>query len=135
MMQEKDISMLEVSIKFYHANKDNDIVVYQVFRELATGLVYLPVNEDGALISLVGSDRNVIPIFSRPERLGEENGVQLRGCYLKDYIDRLMEAGLDMIVNPFSEESIQFFLPYESLGMMLIPAMMQENMWVSEEGD
>ena len=72
MMQEKDISMLEVSIKFYHANKDNDVVVYQVFRELATGLVYLPVNEDGALISLVGSDRNVIPITCN--RIGVPSG-------------------------------------------------------------
>ena len=119
---------LETAIKMYKVNKDSDMAVYMVFSALATEQIYLPMNDDGNLLSLtIEGNSDIIPIFSRREHLGDDEPVILNPCYMKDCLDDLLKARENMVINPFSDEDIQFILPYEALERMLIPVMEQEK--------
>ena len=119
---------LETAIKMYKVNKDSDMAVYMVFSALATEQIYLPMNEDGNLLSLtIEGNSDIIPIFSRKEHLCDDEPVKLNPCYMKDCLDNLLKARKNIVINPFSDEDIQFILPYEALERMLIPVMEQEK--------
>ncbi|MCR5339064.1 MAG: SseB family protein [Lachnospiraceae bacterium] len=112
---------LETCVRRYHENPDSDEAVYSVFLALATKYVYLPVNEGGAMLSLSVQGQNVIPIFTDLDSIGKDEDIEIYVCFMKDFIERFLKVGLDMILNPFSEEELQFYLPYESLEKMLLP--------------
>jgi len=117
---------LETSIKMYKANRNDDIAVYMVFLALATEQVFLPMNEEGNLMSLsIDGNMDILPIFSRIENMGDGEPVKLQPCYITDCLDRLLRAKKNLIINPFSEDNIQFLIPYEALEKMLIPVINQ----------
>ena len=120
-------SILETAIKYYKANQDDDMAMYQVFVALAEEKIYLPYNDDGNLVSVSFGTYDVLPIFSRKENLGENEPVHLWGCHMIDCLDRLIAAEKNMIINPFSDGEIQLFLPYECIEKMLIPVMEQRS--------
>ncbi|MCI7129939.1 MAG: SseB family protein [Lachnospiraceae bacterium] len=113
--------MIENAIRFFHANEDNDQALFQVFRLLATEIVFLPVNQAGNLLSLQMGNNEVIPIFTSESSAPQNEPIGLRQSYLKDYVNTLISAKKHLIVNPFSEEAIRFLIPYEALHMFLLP--------------
>lgn len=113
--------LLETSIKVYHANKESDMAVYMVFNSLAEEKVYLPTNSEGHLLSLMLEGKEIIPIFSSKDKVGPNEPVQLKECYLKDYIEFLLKVHKHLFVNPFSQPDIKFFVPYDALEKMLLP--------------
>ncbi len=119
----KKFSALETAIRIYHVNKDNDIAVYMVFSELGTERVFLPHNNAGHLMSLIIDGQEIIPVFSRRERMEEGEPVYLKACHISDVLDELLKSRKNLIVNPFSEENHRFFVPYEAIERLLIPAM------------
>ncbi len=128
MLDANKRNKLETAIMMYKENKDSDKAVYSVFLALATEQIYLPVNDEGNLLSLtVSENMEVIPIFSQSAHLGDEGSVRVYPCYMTECLEMLLKAGKNMVINPFSEESIQFILPYEALEKMLIPVMEQQR--------
>ncbi len=117
----KNHNEIETSIKFYKVNQNDDIIVYLLFEALAKERVFFPCNDDGNLLSLVVNNMEVIPVFTRENRAGEGEPINLRPGYLRDYIDVLLKAGKHLMINPFSEENIKLLLPYGSLEKMLLP--------------
>ncbi len=119
----KAYSPLETAIKMFHVNRNSDIAIYMVLDALATEQIYIPHNSSGNLMSLILGDQEIIAVFSKPERLEKNEPVILRKCYIRDIVDNLISAGKNIVVNPFSEENIQFFLPYAGIERLLIPAI------------
>lgn len=113
--------MIENAIRFFHANEDNDQALFQVFQLLATETVFLPVNHAGSLLSLQMGNDDVIPIFTSESNVPQNEPIELRQVYLKDYKNALIRAKKHLIVNPFSEDETWFLIPYESLHMFLLP--------------
>lgn len=124
----KAYSPLETAIKMFHANQDSDIATYMVFNALATEPIYIPYHSSGNLMSLSLDEQDVIAVFSKPERLGKNEPVQLRKCYIREIVDMLLKACKNIVVNPFSDDSIRFFLPYEGIEQLLIPAIRDVNL-------
>ena len=92
-----------------------------MFQLLATETVFLPVNQVGSLLSLQIGNNEVIPIFTSESNVSQNEPIELRQVYLKDYKNALIRARKHLIVNPFSEEAIRFLIPYEALHMFLLP--------------
>ena len=125
MKQEKPL--LECGIKMYHIDREDDAGVYTVFSALARERVFLPVNRDGNMVSLSTDMGNVIAVFSSPDRLGDEEGIELREVYLRDYIDGIMRSGMHILINPFSPEDCQFIVPNAALEKMLLPLIQRKE--------
>ncbi|MBR1742490.1 MAG: SGNH/GDSL hydrolase family protein, partial [Lachnospiraceae bacterium] len=113
-LQKLDVldASVETCIKMYHANKNSDSAVYMVFSSLAHEKVLMPFNSSGQLVGLSLGNQDVIPIFTSPNKVGKENGILLRPVFLRDQMELLIKSGKDVIVNPFSDANIQFFIPH-----------------------
>ncbi len=123
----KAYSPLETAIKMFHANRNSDIAIYMVLDALATEQIYIPHNSSGNLMSLILGEQEIIAVFSKPERLEKNEPVKLQKCYIRDIVDNLISVGKNIVVNPFSEESIQFLLPYKGIELLLIPVLSNVN--------
>ena len=119
--------MIDTAIKFFNANKDNDIAVYMVFSSLVSEVVYLPVNECGYLMSLSLGVNEVIPIFTSKDHVPAEEPIELRECFIENYIDMLSKAKKHIIINPFSKEDVQFVIPYDAIERFLIPIIQDQK--------
>lgn len=118
---------VETCIKMYKANQNDDMAVFAVFQSLAIEAVYLPMNDVGNLVSLkLDGGIDIIPIFTKTSHLGDNEPIKLCHCKLVNCLEKLLMARRNMIINPFSDELIQFVLPYESIEKMLIPAIEHE---------
>lgn len=115
--------MTDTAIKFFNANKDNDIALYMVFHSLVSEVVYLPVNEHGYLLSLSLGTSEVIPLFTSKAHIPEEEPIELRECYIENCLDMLLKAKKNLLVNPFSEVDVQFVIPYEAIERFMIPVI------------
>lgn len=119
--------LLETAIKFYHADQDDDVAVYRVFSYLAMEKILLPVNVRGYLMSLrLGTDK-MIPFFTSKERVTSEEQVALQECFIANHVDTLLRAKKHLIINPFSEEDVQFVIHYEAIARMLIPVIQEKK--------
>lgn len=92
--------MTDTAIKFFNANKDNDIALYMVFHSLVSEVIYLPVNEQGYLLSLSLEPNEVIPIFTSKAHIPEEEPIELRECYIENCLDMLLKTKKHILVNP-----------------------------------
>ena len=119
--------MIDRAIKFFNANKDNDIAVYMVFSSLVSEVVYFPVNEYGYLVSLELGVDDVIPIFTSKEHVPIEEPIELRECFIENCIDMLSKAKKHIIINPFSKEDVQFVIPYDAIELFLIPVIQKRK--------
>lgn len=119
--------MIDTAIKVFNVNKDNDIAVYMVFLSLVSESVYLPVNEYGHLVSLALGVNEVIPIFTSKEHVPTEEPIELRECFIENYIDMLLKAKKHIIINPFSKEDLQFVIPYDAIERFLIPVIQERK--------
>jgi len=112
---------IESCIKMYRSNKDSDSAVYMIFEALMRERVLLPVNECGKLVGLPVNYQTIIPIFTSPNEISKEEPVRLKPVFLSDNLDALMSAGLNLIVNPFSQADRQFIIPYPLIDKILRP--------------
>lgn len=119
--------MIEETIRFFNVNMDDDIAVYMVFSSLVSNVVYLPVNECGHLMSLSLGGKEVVPIFSSKEHVPKEEPIELRECFIENYIDMLLRTKKHMIINPFSEKNMQFVIPYDAIEHFLIPVLQEQK--------
>ncbi len=119
--------MIDTAIKFFNANKVNDIAVYMVFSSLVSEVVYLPVNEYGYPMSLALGVNKVIPIFTSKDHVPTEEPIALRECLIENYIDMLSKAKKHVIINPFSKEDEQFVIPYDAIERFLIPVIQEHK--------
>lgn len=119
--------MTDTAIKFFNANKDNDIAVYMVFHSLVSEVVYLPVNEHGYLLSLSLGTNEVIPLFTSKKHVPDEEPIELREGYIENCLDMLIKAKKHILINPFSREDLQFFIPYEGIERFVIPVMQEKR--------
>ena len=94
-----------------------------VFSALAKEKILLPTNKQGGLLSLSFGQDDMIPLFTSEDQVASDEPVQLRACYIKDYIDAIRKTKKHLIINPFSEEDIRFVIPYEAIERMLIPVL------------
>lgn len=79
------------------------------------------------MVSLSTDMGNVIAVFSSPDRLGDEDGIELREVYLRDYIDGIIRSGMHILINPFSPEDCQFIVPNAALEKMLLPLIQRKE--------
>lgn len=126
-LMEGDWMMIDTAIKFFNANKDNDIAVYMMFSSLVSDAVYLPVNECGYLMSLSLGENEVIPIFTSKAHVPSDEPIELRECFIENYIDMLLKVKRHMIINPFSDENVQFIIPYDAIERFLIPVIQEQK--------
>ena len=119
--------MIDTAIKVFNANRDSDIAVYMVFDSLVSEVVYLPVNEHGYLLSLSLGTNEVIPLFTSKAHVPEEEPIELRECYFENCLDMLLKTKKHIIINPFSEEDVQFLVPYEAIEHFVIPAIQEKK--------
>lgn len=122
-----DMLMTDTAIKFFNANKDNDIAVYMVFHSLVSEVVYLPVNEHGCLLSLSLGPNEIIPLFTSKVHIPEEEPIELRECYIENCLDMLLKAKKHIFVNPFSEVDVQFVIPHEAIERFVIPVIQEKR--------
>ena len=120
--------MIDTAIKFYNANKDNDIALYMVFHSLVSEVVYLPVNEHGYLLSLSWGTNEVIPLFTSRQHVPEEEPIELREGYIENGLDMLVKAKKHILVNPFSSEDVQFLIPYQAIERFVIPVIQEKRL-------
>ncbi len=118
--------MTDTAIKFFNANKDNDIAVYMVFHSLVSEVIYLPVNEHGCLLSLSLGTNEVIPLFTSKQHVPDEEPVELRECYIETCLDMLIKSKKHILVNPFSQD-VQFLIPYEAIERFVIPVIQEKR--------
>lgn len=119
--------MTDTAIKFFNANKDNDITLYMVFHSLVSEVIYLPVNEQGYLLSLSLEPNEVIPIFTSKAHIPEEEPIELRECYIENCLDMLLKTKKHILVNPFSEVDMQFVIPHEAIERFVIPVIQEKR--------
>lgn len=117
----------DTAIKFFNANKDNDIALYMVFHSLVSEVIYLPVNEQGYLLSLSLEPNEVIPIFTSKAHIPEEEPIELRECYIENCLDMLLKTKKHILVNPFSEVDMQFVIPHEAIERFVIPVIQEKR--------
>lgn len=118
---------IKCAIKLYHMDREDDVSVYAVFSALARERVFLTVNRDGNMVSLSTDMGNVIAVFSSADRLGDEEGIELREVYLRDYIDSIRHSGMHILINPFGPEDCQFIVPNMAIEKMLLPLMQKKD--------
>lgn len=117
----------DTAIKFFNANKDNDIALYMVFHSLVSEVIYLPVNEQGYLLSLSLEPNEVIPIFTSKAHIPEEEPIELRECYIENCLDMLLKTKKHILVNPFSDVDMQFVIPHEAIERFMIPVIQEKR--------
>ena len=84
--------------------------------------VYVPINEEGNLLSLsIDDEKEIITLFTARNRIDISENIHLSEIYLKNYLELLLKAKKHLIINPFSEKTIQFMIPYEAIEKFLIP--------------
>lgn len=120
--QINDARVLETAIKVYNINQDNDFALYMVFKTLMSESVFVPVNKEGNLLSLsMDDEKEVISLFTARNRIDISENIHLSEIYLTNYIELLLKVKKHLVINPFSEKTIQFMIPYEAIEKFLIP--------------
>ena len=114
---------IDTCIKMYHANPENDVCVYKVFKRLVDERVLMAFSNEHTLSALSYDGQECIPIFTSSDKIQNGEPVYLRPVLLRENIEFFISAQKSLIVNPFSEPQLQFIIPYPDITKMLKPVI------------
>jgi hypothetical protein len=80
------------------------------------------------LVGIPFRDTTVIPVFTSPDEIGENDPIIWKAVYLQDNLETLISLKKHLLVNPFSNPEKQFFVPYEAIEKMLKPLIDRKSM-------
>lgn len=121
---------IETCIKMYHANMNDDMHVYNVFKSLTKEKVLLPFEYVYFLERMWETEwenQTIIPIFTSPNEFRMNEQVQLQSVFLKNHINDLRSVNKTVVVNPFSEADKQFIIPATAIDEFFIPILNSQN--------
>jgi len=117
---------IESCIRLFRSNENDEVAFTKVIHSLINETVLMPYDASGQLISLTVNGKRMIPLFTSPAMTGSIERIVLRPGHIRDKIDLLNKNGLDLIVNPFSDERERFVIPHAGIENIIRPVMLAE---------
>ena len=106
---------IEVCIKRYNANRENNICFALILEALLKEKVLILLNESGTLVWMNHNNKIVIPVFTSPNEVKNKALMRICTVFLSEHIEKIKKMKLDILVNPFSQPNKQCVIPYTTL--------------------
>ncbi len=113
-------SVLETCLAKYRAN-NNDGTLSAIYQALVRENIYLLVSEFDKPETISVGGRKMVPILSGLERGREAYNGKYKYCRITDYIEHILNEKMDLVVNPYTNGELPFYVSFEDIVAVLVP--------------